>query len=74
MVEVDEIRSGTWDDKILVSLGVEPEKPMEQETQETAPEPRVTEPPSVQEPEEETTAQEEGEAIQEVAMVRVPNL
>ena len=71
MVEIDEIRSGAWDDKILVSLGGEPEKPPEPET---AQGPQVAEPPTVQEPEEETTAQEEEEAIQEVAMVSLPSL
>ncbi|KAI1795231.1 hypothetical protein LXA43DRAFT_1080457 [Ganoderma leucocontextum] len=66
VVEIDEIRSGAWDHKILVSLGVEPEKPPAQE--ETVPEPQVTEPPQVQEPEKEMKVQEEEEAVQEVAM------
>lgn len=72
VVEIDEIRSGRWDDRILVSLGVEPEKPPEQE--EVATEPQVTETPKVQEAEEEMKVQEEEEAILEVAMVSLPNL
>ncbi|KAM5540514.1 hypothetical protein V8D89_005972 [Ganoderma adspersum] len=66
VVEIDEIRSGGWDDRILVSLGVEPEKPPEQE--EAVTEPQVTETPQVQKPEEEMKVQEEEEAILEVAM------
>ncbi len=71
MVEIDEIRSGVWDDKILVSLGVEPEKPPVQE--EDVPEPQVTEKPQVQEAEEEMKVQEKEEAVQEVAMVSLSN-
>ncbi|PIL37150.1 hypothetical protein GSI_00842 [Ganoderma sinense ZZ0214-1] len=69
VVEIDEIRSGAWDDRILVSLGVEPEKP-EQEPpgQEVVTEPQVTETPQVQQLEEETMVQEEEEAVLEVAM------
>ena len=78
VAEIDEIRSGVWDDKILVSLGAEPEKPQEQEPprqeQNNVPELQVTETPQVQQPEEETVIQADEEAVPEVAMVSLPNL
>ena len=72
VVEIDEIRSGGWDNRILLSLGVEPEKSPGH--QEAVPEPQVTNTPQGQGSEEEINVQEEEEAAPEVAMVSLPNL
>ena len=67
VAEIDEIRSGAWDDKILASTGGQHEEPEAQE--EPTQEPQVTEPGQPDGPEEETKPQEEEEAVQEVVMV-----
>ncbi|TBU49535.1 hypothetical protein BD309DRAFT_947080 [Dichomitus squalens] len=66
VTEIDEIRSGAWDDKILASMGAQLEKPGAQE--EPTPEPQVSEPAQPSTSEDETKPAEEEESAKEAAM------